>query len=204
MAFSRPSSSPPDKLAPLDIALKKQATFHALHVRFRQTKKIPALNAPIKTTGELWLRPGKAFRWQLGKPAASTAIYDGHQVYLLDEKQKTAAAYPPDDRRVKPMLLMLGIGEGASTQTMIQIFRVTGVNRHKEHYIVAFKPKSGKLKRVLKSMVIQINLKNSFMERIEWVQKDGSIVTTEFFPPKINPTLPNGIFNFNHQHYRWK
>jgi len=191
-------------LTPLSQALAKQATYQSVIVKIRQTKKIPALTAPIKNTGKLWLKPGKSFRWQLGAPKASTAIFDGKQVYLLDESKKSAKSYPPTDRRIKPLLLMLGIGEGASVEKMTTIFRVTGVTTHGDHYIAAFTPKSIKLKRVLKSMVLQINTKTSFIERIEWVQKDGTIVTTEFYPPQINAPLPKGIFTFDASVYHLK
>ncbi len=191
-------------LAPLRKALAQQAKYRSVSVKIRQTKKIPALTAPIKNTGQLWLKPGKAFRWQIGDPKATTAIYNGKDVYLLDEQKKSAVAYPSDHRKVKPLLLMLGIGEGASVEKMTQTFSVTGVTRHQEHYIVAFRPQSGKLKRVIKTLVLQINLKTSFMERIEWTQKDGSVITTEFYPPKINVTLPDGIFSFQKTDYQWK
>jgi len=191
-------------LTPLSQALKTQATYQSVIVKIRQTKKIPALTDPIQSTGKLWLQPGKSFRWQLGDPKATTAIFDGTQVFLLDETKKSATAYPPTDRRIKPLLLMLGIGEGASVKKMSTIFRVSGVTTHGDHFIAAFVPKSIKLKRVLTSMTLQINTKTSFIERIEWVQKDGSVVTTEFYPPQINAPLPKGIFSFNRSIYRLK
>ena len=191
-------------LEPLRVALAQQAKYRSAVVKVRQTKQIPALDKPVKTTGKLWLRPGKVFRWQLGDPIASTAIFDGKQVYLLDEKKHTGTAYPPDHRKVKPLLLMLGIGEGASVEKMAKVFKVTGVTRHEEHYIVAFAPKSGKLKRVLKRLVLQINTQSSFMERVEWTQRDGSVVITEFYPPQMNVTLPKGIFTIQKSKYQWK
>ena len=191
-------------LEPLRVALVKQAKYRSAIVKVRQTKQIPALDEPVKTTGKLWLSPGKAFRWQLGDPLASTAIFDGRQVYLLDEKKHTGAAYAPDHRKVKPLLLMLGIGEAASVEEMEKVFKVTGVTRHKEHYIVAFVPQSGKLKRVLKRLVLQINTRSSFMERVEWTQRDGSVVITEFYPPQVNVTLPEGIFAIQKSNYQWK
>ena len=191
-------------LGPLRVALEQQAKCRSAIVNVRQTKRIPALDNPVKTTGKLWLKPGKSFRWQLGDPIASSAIFDGQQVYLLDEKKRTGKAYPPDHRKVKPLLLMLGIGEAASVEQMEKVFKVTGVTRHKEHYIVAFAPKSGKLKRVLKRLVLQLNTKTSFMERVEWTQRDGSIVITEFYPPAMNVTLPKGIFSIQKSNYEWK
>ena len=191
-------------LEPLRVALAQQAKYRSVIVKVRQTKQIPALNQPVKSTGKLWLKPGKAFRWQLGEPKANTAIYDGEKVYLLDEIRKSAVAYPPDHRKVQPILLMLGIGDGASVEKMSEVFRVTGVTKHNGHYIVAFAPKSGKLKRVLKRLILQINTQSSFMERVEWTQKDGSVVTTEFFPPQINVELPDHIFAIEKNKYQWK
>ena len=191
-------------LEPLRAALKKQAKYSSVIVKVRQTKQIPALDQPVKSTGKLWLKPGKAFRWQIGNPTASTAIYDGEKVHLLDEVRKSGVTYPLNHRKVKPILLMLGIGEGASVEKMSTVFRVTGVTEHNEHYIVAFAPKSGKLKRVLKQLILQINTKSSFMERVEWTQKDGSVITTEFYPPQINVKLPDRIFAIEKNKYQWK
>jgi len=191
-----------DQLAPLHKALNQQAKYQSVIVKIRQTKQIPALNAPVKNTGKLWLKPGKAFRWQIGDPKSKTAIYDGKQVFLIDEQKKSFIAYQPDHSKVKPLLLMLGMGDGASVKKMTTIFSVSGITQYKEHYIVAFKPKSGKLKRVITRLVLQINLKTSFMERIEWTQKDGSVVTTEFYPPSINAHLPKGVFTINKEDYK--
>ncbi|MBT8043574.1 MAG: hypothetical protein KJO79_01385, partial [Verrucomicrobiae bacterium] len=79
-------------LVPLKKALDRQSKHKTVQVRLRQTKKIPALKEPVINNGRLWLMPGKAFRWQIGDPGApkaSTAIYNGQRVYLLDEKRKT-------------------------------------------------------------------------------------------------------------------
>lgn len=191
-------------LEPLAKSLTRQARYQTLSATITQTKEIPALTEPIITKGQLWLKPGKSFRWQLGKPKSSTAIYNGEMIYLLDELRMEGASYPPSDKKVKPLLLMLGMGDGASLDKLKKSFQVTGVGRKKEHYVAAFVPKSGKLKRALKSLVIQVNLKTSSMERIQWTQKDGSVVTTTFTKLQINSPLPKGIFSFDKNQYRWK
>ncbi len=192
-----------DELAPLRAALEKQAKHRSVSVEIRQTKRMPALTEDIVQGGHLWLDPGKAFRWQLGKPPAQTAVYDGNKVYLMDEAAKTGMELGTDDRRAKPLLLMLGFGEGASLDGMLEAFTVSGTNRVDEHFIVSLKPK-GNLKRVLSSMVMQINTKTSFPERIEWTQRDGTVVVTEFFPPSLNKPVPAGTFAVKREGYRWE
>ena len=192
-----------DELAPLRNALEKQAQHKTVSVDVRQTKKIPALTEEIVLRGHLWMDPGKSFRWELGKPPVQTAIYNGSKVFLMDEEKKTALELEPDDRRAKPLLLMLGVGEGASFEKLTDTFTIAGTNTVGEHFIVSLVPK-GKLKRAITSMIMQVNTKTAFAERIEWTQKDGTVVVTEFFPPVVNKPLPSSILEVNRSGYTWE
>lgn len=191
-------------LEPLKKSYAKQKTYKSVKVKMRQTKKLPAMTQPVKNTGYLWLQPGKAFRWQLGDPKVQSAVFDGQQVYLLDEKKKSAASYDPNNRKVKPLLLMLGIGEAASFESLMKNFEVTGVTRNGNQYAAALAPKAGKLKRVIVQMILQVSLKTDYIERIEWTQKDGAVIITEFAKPQLNGSLPEGIFNVDKSAYSWK
>lgn len=188
---------------PLKQALEKQAKHKTVSVDVRQTKKIPALSEPIVQKGHLWLKPGEAFRWELGEPLTQSAIYDGSQVFMFDEEKKTAKGLAPSDRKAKPLLLMLGIGEGATFDGLTDAFTIADTTTVREHFVVSLVPK-GSLKRAMKHMTMQVNTRTSFLERIEWTQKDGTIVTTEFYPPKINGKLPAKIFEFNGDDYKWE
>ena len=192
-----------EDLAPLRVALEKQAKHRSVSVKIRQTKHVPALTDEIVQEGYLWLEAGKSFRWQLGKPPAQIAVFDGKKVYLLNEPAKTGIELATDDRRAKPLLLMLGFGEGASLDGMLETFTVSSTNIVDEHFIVSLKPK-GNLKRALSSMVMQVNTRTSFPERIEWTQRDGTVVITEFFPPSIDKPLPVGSFTVKREDYKWE
>lgn len=192
-----------DDLAPLKVALEKQVLYKSLSVDVRQTKKVPALTEETVLLGHLWLQPGKTFRWQLGKPLVQSAIYDGTKVYLLDETLKTAMELLPDDRRAKPIMLMLGIGEESTAEGMKDAFNVKSTNLVGEQFVASLIPKGG-LKRALSSMVIQINTRTSFVERIEWTQRDGTVVITEFSAPVINQPIPKGILEVKRDGYKWE
>lgn len=191
-------------LAPLKRALDRQAQHQSVYVQLRQTRSMPALKDPIVNRGQLWLSPGKAFRWQIGNPKASTAIYDGKHVYLLNEKEKTADKLSPNDRKIKPLLITLGVGEGASFDALMEAFNVSGVKNDGTRYVIVLVPKSGKLKRAINYLVLQVNMKTSFLERIEWSQRDGTLALTEFFSPTLNKPLPKFIFDINKQEYQWQ
>jgi len=192
-----------DDLTPLRTALENQAKYRTVSVSIRQTKRVPALSEAIVQSGHLWMEPGKAFCWQLGKPPAQTAVFDGAKVYLLEEAGKTGVKLGTNDRQAKPLLLMLGFGEGATLDGMLETFTVSSTKRDGHEFTVNLQPK-GNLKRALNSMVMQINTKTSFLERIEWTQRDGTSVVTEFFRPVIDKPLPAGIFTVKPEGYRWE
>lgn len=199
-----PLASFANDISPLEKALARQAEHQSVIVVFRQTKKSPALSEAIETMGKLWLVPGKAFRWELGEPAQKIVVYHGGDVLVLDEKEKTAQRFSPDHKTVKPLFLTLGMGEGASFERLSQAFTITGTNQAKGRFVATFSPKPRSLRKVIKSLLMQVNLETSFMERIAWVQRDGTEALTEFFKPSFDQVIPEGTFEVNEGAYTWE
>jgi outer membrane lipoprotein-sorting protein len=193
-----------DEAGPLKDALKKQASHKSVIVTFRQTKKVPALTDEIKTMGKLWLVPGKAFRWQVGTPTKQTIVYNGGDVLVIDELKKTGERVSPDDRSIKPLFLTLGMGKEASFEEMSKVFKIVGTDQGKGRYAATFSPKPRSIRKFIKSLNMQVNLETSFVERIGWVQRDGTEAKTEFFKPAINVAISASTFVVDEAAYRWK
>ncbi|MEJ6718285.1 MAG: outer membrane lipoprotein carrier protein LolA [Akkermansiaceae bacterium] len=193
-----------DETAPLKAALEKQAEHKSVIVVFRQTKKVPALTHEIKTMGKLWLIPGKAFRWELGNPKKQTIIYNGKEVLVLDELKKTGERLSSEDKTVKPLFLTLGMGQDASFDGLLKLFTITSTNQAQGRYVATLSPKPRALKRVVKSLLMQVNLKTSFPERIGWVQRDGTEAMTEFFKPTLDSEITASTFQIEEGAYMWK
>ncbi|MDB4410600.1 outer-membrane lipoprotein carrier protein LolA [bacterium] len=147
---------------------------------------------------------GKDPRWEIGKPVRQTIVYNGGQVLMIDELKKTGERLSPDDRSVKPLFLTLGMGKEASFDEMLKVFTITSTNEAKGRYNATFSPKQRSVKKLIKSLLMQVNLEASFVERIGWTQRDGTETMTEFFTPQLNIAIPSGIFNVNDSAYRWK
>ena len=193
-----------DEAAPLREALKKQAAHKSVVATFRQTKKVPALTDDIKTMGKLWLIPGKAFRWEFGMPVRQTIIYNGSEVLMVDEVKKTGERLSPDDRSVKPLFLTLGMGKDASFDEMLKVFSITSTNEAKGRFNATFSPKQRSIKKIIKSLLMQVNLEASFVERIGWTQRDGTETMTEFFTPELNILIPSSTFSIEESAYHWE
>ena len=189
---------------PLRAALEKQMELRSVKVKFRQSKEVPALADPIKTMGQLWLIPGKAFRWELGSPKKQSVIYDGKTVFVIDELKKTGERISPEDRAIKPLFLTLGMGEDATYDGLTKLFKITSTNQAPGRFVAMMVPKSRRLRSMVKSLLIQVNLSTSFPERIGWTLKDGTEVMTEFFKPILNGAIPASTFQVEESAYQWK
>jgi hypothetical protein len=51
---------------------------------------------------------------------------------------------------------------------------------------------------------MQVNLDTSFLERVGWVQQDGTEAMTEFFKPTLNEGIPSTTFEVDEARYTWK
>ena len=197
----------PLQAEPIDIfrqALEKQGQHQTVWVRFRHVKKLPALNEPLSSQGQVWLIPGRAFRWELGQPKQQTVLYEGRSVYILDEVNKTGVRLDPDDRRAKPLLLTLGIGKDATFEELDKTFKIEATNQVDDHFVARLIPRSGRIKRHLSSLIMQVNLSTSFLEKVGWTQKDGTNVETIFRKPVVDKPLPKDIFTFSVADYTWE
>ena len=185
-------------------ALAKQKELKSVFVKFQQDKNSSRPNRTYQHPGQLWLIPGTAFRWEVGNPKLQTVIYEGRSVYFLDEVKKTGIRVDPSDRRAKPLLLTLGIGKEATYDELTKAFEIEATNQVDDHFVARLIPRSGRLKRYLTELLMQVNLTTSFPEKIAWTQKDGTKVSTLFRKPTLNKSLPGSIFSFDVNDYTWE
>lgn len=190
--------------APLQTALAKQKAYQSVKVDFQLTKTSPALTEKLITPGKLWLIPGKAFRWELGKPRTQTILYEGRSVYILDETKRTGKRHDPDDKEVKPLLLTLGIGEDATYEGLMKLFKIAAISESGSQLTVSLSPTNRRVRRAITDLRMLINTKTSFPEEISWTQTDDATVETRFSKPQLNISMPGEVFTFDPKAYQWE
>ena len=193
-----------NNLTPLQEAINHQHKFTFVEIDITQTKEIPALKKPTTTKGKLWLAPQKMFRWDNGTPAKSTAVYNGNNVIFLNHQNMTAEKVSPSSRKAKALMGSLGIGqEFASLDALLENFTLVETESANGRFISSFSPKNARLRRVLEYLTLQVRLDKSHLERMQWKQKDGTVITTVFHLPKTSKTIPPDIFKFDEKPYKW-
>lgn len=197
-------SQPELDLSKLKQTLGKRDEYQSVITRVVQKKVLPSLTEPVENAGKLWLVPQKSFRWEQGTPVVNTALFSDEHVYLINEVEMTVEKYDSDDRSVRPLMLLLGMGKDSSFEGLLDNFKPISVEETAKMLSVSFLPDSGLMKRAVRQLTLIIDLKSSFPSYIIWEQNDGAVITTEFQSPKFDvPVIPE-TFLFKKELYTLK
>ncbi len=196
--------APLEGLEVLKKSIEQQSTFFSLRMKVKQVKTLPSLRAPVIDSGSLLVLPKKAFRWEMGNPLAQTTIYDGRQIVVLNELKNTGKVLDPEDRKIKPILLMFGMGEGSSFEGFMKLFRVEEVIQEKAVTTFVLRPKKGAMRRGIKQLKVSIERKSYLLSRLTWIQKDDSVVTTFYSRIQTNVKISPDVLKFDVSAYQWE
>ena len=184
--------------------LDKRDEHQFVHAKVLQTKELPSLAEPLITQGSVWMVPQKGFRWELGQPVTDFAILKDDDVYVYDKRDFTYDKHDASSRRVRPIMLLLGMGKDASFNGLLDNFKPVMSETSGSEYTISFLPDSGTMKRVLEGLSIRFDLKSSFPKEVVWEQKDGTVITTNFINPQFTPFTADEIFALPTESYAKK
>jgi len=157
-----------------------------MSAHFNQTsyvKKQPAKNA----SGHMALqRPGK-FRWEITQPNRQIIIADGQYLWIYDVDLEQATRQSLNKDVHSPAILLSG-----SSQAIEQRFTLIHSERKGQNSIFQLKPKNNQ------DLVQQVELKFTHDKLSEMSVMDslGQKNTFQFTDVKLNPSLPNSLFQF--------
>lgn len=179
--------------AVLDAWLKRQASVRSLDTAFIQERKLPSLKNPVTTPGRLSFSKPDKVRWQLGEPAETLAISDGHTFTLIDTASKTARRVPADSPQATRFSLLTGDGF-SSPQAFRESFEIIGHRVVTGIHQFTIKPRERRLRGQVPWIFLDIDPRKNELRALEFEFKDKSRIRTIFTAPRLNANLPANLF----------
>lgn len=179
--------------AALDAWLKRQPSIRALDATFTQERKLPSLKEPTVAKGRLSLVKPNKFRWQLGEPAVTLAVSDGNKLMLIETAEKSARQISADSPQAARFSLLSGRAF-ESPEAFQQAFEIvesrvtSGINQY------TLKPKDRRMRSQVPWIFLDINPAKNELSALELELQDKSRVRTIFDQTRINPSLPDSLF----------
>jgi outer membrane lipoprotein-sorting protein len=182
--------------------IARQAEIRSLHADFEQTRRLPALRIPLKSSGTLWLDARGSFRWQVGDPPELLAIRAGERLLVIDPKKKRARILEEDPAAGPLRLDAIGLPFASSYADLENRFAVLAVEERGELVEAVLKPKEARLAAGVKSVRVVFRRASGVVELFELELRDGSQISTAMSRVEINPRLPAGVFEFDLSGYQ--
>jgi outer membrane lipoprotein-sorting protein len=177
--------------------IARQAEIRSLRADFEQTRRLPALRIPLKSSGTVWLDARGSFRWQVGDPPDLLAIRAGERLLVIDPKKKRARILEEAAAAGPLRFDAIGLPFAKSYADLEKQFTVLSLEERGELVEAVLRPKEARLAAVVKSLRVVFRRASGVVEIFELELRDGSQISTAMTRVEINPRLPAGVFEFD-------
>jgi hypothetical protein len=154
-----------------------------MEVGFQQTRTIPALKQPVTSSGRFWRFQDGAFRWELGKPAATVLVHDLKEFRARESADAPWVVLEEDDARYRMWARFLS-GREASPADLTRHFLVKEAEDSPGVATVTLRPKAPFIRRYLRQLDLQISKDTKRLLQLRVLQGDGATVLMQFAEPK--------------------
>ena len=188
--------------APLQAWLKKQVGIKSLQADFIQERKLAALKQPVSTPGSMIMVKGGSMRWNLGKPAKTTAISDGETIQLIDIEKKRARSMPADSSRAKAFTLLGSSSLNGGLDGFTEAFELIESRVTNGIYQLTTRPRDRSLRSEVSWVFFDIDPKDAQLRALEVQLDDKSRIRTIFTKTRFNQAVPEDAFDFDLSGYK--
>lgn len=179
--------------AVLDAWLKRQPSITSLEADFTQERKLPALKNPVSTPGKLAFSKPDKVRWQLGEPAETIAVSDGHKLTLIDTAQKTARSTPVDSPQAARFSMLTGKAF-QSPEAFRSAFDIIETRVDSGIHQYTLKAKDRRIRSQIPWIFLNIDPKSNELRALEMELQDKSRIRSVFRNVRMNTKPSDSLF----------
>jgi len=154
-----------------------------VRVEFDITKTLPALKAPVKSSGRFWNYADGRFLWETGRPPSAVLRFDGVTLDTWEAAENKWHKLDPNQRGVRLWMDFLG-GKNLTEATLVREFVITAAPAKAPMAGVILQPRSQRERRDLKQIELKINTAEQRLVQLVVAQGDGGTQLMEFKEPR--------------------
>jgi outer membrane lipoprotein-sorting protein len=176
-----------------------QTNMQTWSANFTQTRSLMALSQPLKSTGKVWVEPGK-FRWELGQPAQTIVIRNPDELLILYPRFKRAEIYaldkiPPGP--IKDAMSLLDVSIPRNKAALEDHFQLLSTAVTNSTLQMTLQPKSQSARQFIGSVVMGFHTNNYVIADSQMDFSDGSTLRNDFTDVVFNQPMDPKLFATN-------
>jgi outer membrane lipoprotein-sorting protein len=176
-----------------------QTNMQTWSANFTQTRSLMALSEPLKSTGHVWVEPGK-FRWELGHPVETIVIRNPDQLLILYPRFKRAEVYaldkiPPGP--IKDAMALMDVSIPRSRAALQEHFELLSTAITNSILEMTLQPKSESARQFIGSVTMGFHTNNYVIAESQMNFSDGSTLRSDFTDVVFNQPMDAKLFATN-------
>ena len=186
-----------DTNAFFDAWFAAQKNVHTWTADFTQTRRLKTLTQPLRAEGRLWFAAPEDFRWELGRPAQTTALRRGGDMYLIYPLLKRAEHYQLGEaapREWRDAMSLLDAGFPSDRQQFTAQFKLLSLAETNGIYLLDLEPRSKFARQWMPELRLGLATNDYSLAETELIFVDGSSMRSEFTNTVLNPPVDPGLF----------
>ncbi|HUA65053.1 MAG TPA: outer membrane lipoprotein carrier protein LolA [Alphaproteobacteria bacterium] len=163
---------------------------------FIQTRTLMALAMPLKSSGKVWVEPGK-FRWELGQPPQTIVIRNPNELLILYPRFKRAEVYALDKIPPGPLkdaMALMDVSIPHSRAALEERFKLLSAAITNSVLQMTLQPKSPSARQFIGAVVMGFHTNDYVIADSQMNFSDGSTLRNDFINVVFNQQMDPKLF----------
>ena len=166
----------------------------SMQCEFVQTKKVVLLNDRMVSKGKMFYKQPNKLRWEYTTPYTYVFVLNGSKISLgKNQKDVIDVNQSKVFKEIASIMMNSVVGKCLSDKKSFK----TTIKASNSEYIATLIPRTKEIKRLFNTIILHFDKQQSFVIRIELIEKNGDTTTIDLKNIKKNNPVNDQVFSIH-------
>ena len=166
----------------------------SMQCEFVQTKKVVLLNDRMVSKGKMFYKQPNKLRWEYTTPYTYVFVLNGSKISLgKNQKDVIDVNQSKVFKEIASIMMNSVVGKCLSDKKSFK----TTIKASNSEYIATLIPQTKEIKRLFNTIILHFDKQQSFVVRVELIEKNGDVTTIDLKNIKKNNPVNDQVFSIH-------
>ena len=166
----------------------------SMQCEFVQTKKVVLLNDRMVSKGKMFYKQSNKLRWEYTTPYTYVFVLNGSKISLgKNQKDVIDVNQSKVFKEIASIMMNSVVGKCLSDKKSFK----TTIKASNSEYIATLIPRTKEIKHLFNTIILHFDKQQSFVIRIELIEKNGDTTTIDLKNIKKNNPVNDQVFSIH-------
>lgn len=166
----------------------------SMQCEFVQTKKVVLLNDRMVSKGKMFYKQSNKLRWEYTTPYTYVFVLNGSKISFGKNQQDVIDVNQSRVfKEIASIMMNSVVGKCLSNKKSFK----TTIKVSNSEYIATLIPRTKEIKRLFNTIILHFDKQQSFVVRVELIEKNGDVTTIDLKNIKKNNPVNDQVFSIH-------